>query len=230
MAITVNAVKCPSCGADLPVEEGREKIFCSFCGTPIVITNENEHIYRHIDEAGIKQAETDRMIRLKELEIEEAKYKQSSSLRSLLIKIWIGAIFAVAILCLVVWLRDDELGGLMAFNCLFYVGGPVVGGGAYLIFKLIPEKENEKNIRREGGIKFPKNLEPFDEKNYAEVEKALRRVGFNNISCINMHDLTIGLLTKPGKIESISVDDVQITSGGKYYMPSVPITITYHGK
>ena len=26
MAITVNAVKCPSCGADLPVEEGREKI------------------------------------------------------------------------------------------------------------------------------------------------------------------------------------------------------------
>ena len=134
MAITVNAVKCPSCGADLPVEEGRDKIFCSFCGTPIVITNENEHIYRHIDEAGIKQAETDRMIRLKELEIEEAKYKQSSSLRSLLIKIWIGAIFAVAILCLVVWLRDDELGGLMAFNCLFYVGGPVVGGGAYLIF------------------------------------------------------------------------------------------------
>lgn len=72
MAVKFNSVKCPECGASLPIEEGRDRIFCSYCGTQVIVTNENEHIYRHIDEAGVKQAETDRMVRLRELELEEA--------------------------------------------------------------------------------------------------------------------------------------------------------------
>lgn len=230
MAITLTTVKCPDCGASLPIEEGREKIFCSFCGAQVQITNENEHIYRHIDEAEVKQAETDRLIRLKELEIEESRRKQGDSLKNLLTKIWIGSIFVVAIICLAVWISDDELGGLAAFNCLFYIGGPVVGGGAYLIFKVIPDRESEKMVRESGGIKFPKYLEPFDEKNYEEIENALTRVGFSNITCINLHDVTLGILQKPGIIEDIKIDNEIITEGGKYYMPNTPITITYHGR
>ncbi len=30
-------------------------MFCSYCGTQIIATNENEHIYRHIDEAKIRE-------------------------------------------------------------------------------------------------------------------------------------------------------------------------------
>ena len=71
MAIKLNSVKCPECGATLPIEEGRTQIFCSYCGTKVIVTNENEYIYRHIDEAEVKQAETDRMIKLRELEMEE---------------------------------------------------------------------------------------------------------------------------------------------------------------
>ena len=36
-----------------------------------MLDNENEHIYRHIDEAEIKRAETEQLIKLKELEISE---------------------------------------------------------------------------------------------------------------------------------------------------------------
>ena len=36
-----------------------------------VINNDNEYVYRHIDEAGIKQAETDRMVRMKQMEMAE---------------------------------------------------------------------------------------------------------------------------------------------------------------
>ncbi len=71
MAIQFISVKCPNCNANLSVEEGRSFAYCSYCGSKVMIHNENEHIYRNIDEAGIKQAETDRMVRMKELEMEE---------------------------------------------------------------------------------------------------------------------------------------------------------------
>lgn len=65
MAIKFTSVKCPECGASLPIEEGRKQVFCSYCGTKVMVTNENEYIYRHIDEADVKKAETDRIIRMR---------------------------------------------------------------------------------------------------------------------------------------------------------------------
>lgn len=69
MAINFVSVKCPECGAQLNVEEGRPMTFCQYCGTKVLINNENEFIYRTIDEAAIKQAEVEKM----KLEIEEKK-------------------------------------------------------------------------------------------------------------------------------------------------------------
>lgn len=80
MAIKFNSVKCPDCGATLPIEEGRNQMFCSYCGSSIIVTNENEYIYRNIDEAKLKQAEAEikkaeaeKEIKLKKLEIIEKK-------------------------------------------------------------------------------------------------------------------------------------------------------------
>ena len=55
MAIKMISVKCPDCGASLDVEEGRRQCFCSYCGAKVMINNENEYIYRTIDEADIKR-------------------------------------------------------------------------------------------------------------------------------------------------------------------------------
>ncbi len=71
MAVELISVKCPECGATLNLEEDREQAFCSYCGARILLRNDNEYTYRHINEAEIKQAETDRMVRLKELELAE---------------------------------------------------------------------------------------------------------------------------------------------------------------
>ena len=68
MSISIKSVNCPQCGASVNYEEGREKLFCSYCGAQIIITNENEHIYRHIDEAEIKRAETERIETLADIE------------------------------------------------------------------------------------------------------------------------------------------------------------------
>ena len=73
MAVQILSLKCPECNATLNIEGDRTYAFCTYCGTKILLNNENEKIYRHIDEAEIKQAETDRIIRLKQLEIAEKK-------------------------------------------------------------------------------------------------------------------------------------------------------------
>ena len=201
MAITLNSVKCPECGATLPIEEGRTQVFCSYCGAKVIVTNENEYIYRHIDEAGIKQVLT---------------------------IIWMALSLIVLVICIVkIAVQDDFTTG---FLMLFYIGGPVIGGGAYLIFKVIPEKETDKVLMSSGGIRLPKDIFPYSDKNYEAVNASLRNAGFNNVTCINMHDLTLGLLQKPGTVESISVNGEKLVNWGRVYMPSVPITITYHGK
>ena len=67
MAVKFIAMKCPSCGANLEIEEGRDRAFCTYCGTPIMINNENKHeyIYRTVDEGKI--AEEQRKIKEAEL-------------------------------------------------------------------------------------------------------------------------------------------------------------------
>lgn len=87
MAIKLISVKCPECGASLDVEENRNQAFCTYCGTKILVNNENEHIYRHIDEAEVKRAETDRIIKLKAMELAEKDRETAEKTKLLKIKI-----------------------------------------------------------------------------------------------------------------------------------------------
>ena len=217
---------CPNCNASLTIDDqDREFAFCQYCGAKMML-DDYRSTQRIIDEAKLRQTEVDREIRLKELNIREAQMHQKNQLRKLLTYIWIGSSFAVALLCLIVWV----IGGEGAYEGLFSIGVLVVGGGAYLIFKVMPDKENEKEMVQNGGIRFPRNLGDLSEQNYVTIQQKLLSAGFRNVTCANMHDVTLGLLQKPGMVESITVNGENIVSGGKIYMPDVPIVITYHGK
>ena len=101
MSIRFTAVKCPECGAELNIEEGRKQAYCTYCGTKILINNDNEHIYRTIDEAEIKKAEAEQIIRMRELDLLEKERAQAEKLRSQKVKV--SAALAVAgtlMLCL----------------------------------------------------------------------------------------------------------------------------------
>lgn len=137
MGVRLLAVKCPECGAKLDIEEGRKQLFCSFCGAKVLATNDNEYIYRKVDEARIKEAEIRETIRLKELEMEDSKLKQHESLRKMLTYLWVASIIIIGAICIYEWASTDVMSALFV---LLYAGGPIVGGGAYLLFKVIPEK------------------------------------------------------------------------------------------
>ena len=63
------------------------------------------------------------------------------------------------------------------------------------------------------------------------MEDTLRSAGFTNVTCVNLHDLNMfTALVNSDKIDKITINGKAITSGGKIYMPDVPIVITYHGR
>ena len=101
MAIRFVSVKCPECGAALAIEEGRKQIFCSYCGSKVMIENENEHIYRNIDEAKIRQAETDRQVQLKKMEIIERKRAAAEKAKKTRLQLMVLlGIAAIVFICL----------------------------------------------------------------------------------------------------------------------------------
>lgn len=89
-------LKCTNCNANLSVEEKREFLFCEYCGTKLILDNENEHIYRHIDEAEVKRAETEQLIKLKELEIAEKRHEENKQkLKFKIIITFIGVLLGI---------------------------------------------------------------------------------------------------------------------------------------
>ncbi len=90
----INA-QCPSCNASLSIEEGRTTAFCTYCGTKVILYNENEKVFRSVDEAAIKKAEVQ-----KEIEIEKIKNQEKENKRNFIFGILYIGLFIFIILIL----------------------------------------------------------------------------------------------------------------------------------
>lgn len=227
---------CPNCNAALSFSDDRYFGFCEYCGTKILL-DDYRSTQRIIDEAKIRQVEADKEIRLKELALRESRYNQqakekerNTKVRKILIYVWLILFIIVSAIIILLFAFGDDSQQGMAALMLFYFELPLIIGGPILLFKVIPNKEVERELLKNGGIKFPKSIEPFQEKDFETVRTVLSRAGFKNIDVVNMHDVVIGLFQKPNLVESISVAGERIQSGGKVYMPEAQIVITYHGR
>lgn len=137
MAITIKTIKCPECGASLDIEEGRNQCFCTYCGCKIALSNENEYIYRHIDEAEVKfaeaeakHAETEQILKLKQVELEKQKYEDKQRQKKTRAKIRWGLL--VVALVLMLFRNYTNLYNIGLLLLLFIV--PAVWGIHFLIW------------------------------------------------------------------------------------------------
>ena len=228
MALQLITVKCPECGASLNIENDREHAFCTYCGTKILIHNENEHIYRHIDEAEVKQAETDRIIRLKQMEL--AEKKRIDAKKNKAFKIRISLILGI-------------VGSLMAV--IGYVGGYLSGdndSGLYFVGMLgllflisiiliwfYPNNEAD-DADFDDKAKIPASISNYGSKNYHAIEAMFVSAGFKNVKCTALNDLAVGVLKRPGMVDSITINGRYISStmGGKKYPRDAAVIIYYH--
>lgn len=125
------SMKCPEYKANLSVEGGRKYCFCQYCGTKIMLEDDrvNKTYYTYRNEARIRQAEIDREIALKKLEIEKLKVEQEEKRKNKnrKLKIIVAIILAISVFALGLsgYLLEDGFLVLMAmltFMILFILG------------------------------------------------------------------------------------------------------------
>lgn len=105
------SLKCPECNANISIEKDRKQCFCQYCGTKIIVDDGSTmHTYRKVDEARIKEAEVEEIIRLKELEIKERT--QLSKERRKMFKIKITLILGIiGVIMMAIGFVGGELSG-----------------------------------------------------------------------------------------------------------------------
>lgn len=219
MAIKFISVKCPDCGANLDVEEGRKQLFCSYCGAKVIINNDNEYIYRHIDEAKIRQAEIDETIRLKELEIEEKEKEKSRNGRYLAWKIS-GALAVIGFLLSSIAPGNSfSSGAIIIAICI-----------AILAFNSgnNKTKQKSKKVVLSNEVQISKKMRYCKEENYNSVVALYMAAGFINIHPVPLCDLTLFTLKKNEQVEDIIIDGDNDFDEGDIFSKSSNIIITYH--
>lgn len=210
-------LQCPGCGATLEVDDSRQYCFCSYCGTKIMVQNENEYIYRRIDEAEVAQAETDRMIRLRELEMEDREKKADN------IKL-IGLVASVAIL-LVIGMIGFAVDNAGMGCCLLFA--MVVALYGYMHFDEKRKAYATKSNIRTGKVKLTDG-DSLKGKNVEYVRNMLMAAGFDNIQLVPMNDLTNSLFIKPGRVKTVIINGKDEFDSEEWFPKSAVVTIIYH--
>lgn len=94
-------MRCTSCGAELEVDPEKKQLFCSYCGSKLLLKDENIHITnRFVDEARLKEAE----VRLKELEYAHEREIREETLRQEQKKTYRISLIAILCILAVVWI------------------------------------------------------------------------------------------------------------------------------
>ena len=234
MATVFTAVKCPHCGATLEIEEGRNQCYCSYCGGKVLIENDNEIIIRHIDEADVIKAETDREVLIETLKREESSYTGFKLIKTVIKGVWLTFIMILLVSAVILARKFFSGETVESLPVIFgtYIGLMVIFYGGYFIFYGLPKLEKAQFIRSSGGIELPRDLFPLKYKNYIQVADALKQKGFTNVTCKNLHDLSVDFGGKTDTIKSIVVNGDEITDSSfvrPVFMPDANIILYYHG-
>ena len=212
----MRACQCPSCGAQISLDDSREFGFCQYCGTKIML-DDFRSTHRVVDEARIHETETDRIIRLRELEIEEKEADRSRKSRK--------NAYIIAIVMVIVGALFCAFGGLL--GVLLIIGGGLVAEFTYI--GATDQKKKRENVRntREGMIKLNSAAFEYEGKNYKTIKEIYTRLGFKNVSVINLRDLHVGLVKRSGIVDEVIIDD-EVIDADKWYHPNADVLITYH--
>lgn len=96
-------VKCPECGAALDVSDGRKQIFCSYCGTKILLDDgveRKEITNRYVNEAEITKAQAS--VELERMRLEH-RQKENARMDKVRSRILIGCAIGFILLFLYVY-------------------------------------------------------------------------------------------------------------------------------
>lgn len=223
MAITLKTIQCPKCGADLSIKEGRDKFFCSYCGSQIILANDNEHIFRHIDEAGIKQAETERILRIKEMEFKERENdkKRKSKAIAYFISLAIGII---GMFCCI----SDFMTGIIFILIAVNIA----------LFTLLESSNDETDDKKKepkpqlnpDEVMISRAMTFFYNEQFNGAVHIFKAAGFTNVNAVPLHDLSFFNKKLNGQIDKVTINGSNDFDEGDIFKKDANVLITYHSR
>ena len=115
-----------------------------------------------------------------------------------------------------------------SFYMLSMVGFfPLMGAALIWLFSII-KNDDDDDMDFGDKAKVPSSISDYEKKNYSAIEAMFVSAGFTNVRCVALNDLTIGVLKKPGMVDSITINGREVTSGGKKFPKDAAVVISYH--
>lgn len=227
-------LKCPNCSANLDYEDGMEVLFCKYCGTKILLTDENTYTYKKVDVAEIQKAKN----QSKQIDINREIYEQETKRLEREIEKNEQSSYTIALLALILLFL-----GIILLLMKLYIVGAVVLYAAMMVFMFYLSKGEEKEKKSKIILKQRANLDKglgehiefnssfyFNKgKNYRIISQKFSSLGFTNIDCIPLEDLSFINRHKDGKVESVLIDGKQINQS-EIYLSNDKVQIYYHSK
>lgn len=215
---TVMELVCPKCLAELSYEKGREQMFCQYCGTKLLINDENTYTYRHVDEAEVRRVENEKDIKMKELELEEVTMNAQQARFDKYTKVWLTSV----IVLLVLGLFGSMVRNYSLARC--WTLGLIVGIWGFVLLKKMGKEEKSRGI----GVEITDGLIEYKNKNYNTVKLLFKQAGFSNIKVVPLNDLGLFGKKKDGMVESVLINNSEKIKKGDVYPLDSKIIIMYH--
>lgn len=230
MAMELVSFKCPWCGAALDIEAESELAVCPYCRTEFLVCEGEDSTENETEVTRLKQAETDRMVRLKQLEMIEKRRAEKQKAKEAKAKMAKKAIIIGIPMTVIGFL----LGGMSGDgdSPLYFVAGfgflAVLFGFTELF---APQKDNDDDLDFGDKVRIPESIYEYPSKDYGVVQGILLSAGFTNIRCVPLNDLSFLRLKTPGTVKSVTVngeDAEEAVSRKKKYPKDAVIVISYH--
>jgi len=140
-------------------------------------------------------------------------------------KKWLIIGYVLAAILAVVGFILDTRGNSSAFTVIMVAFWIAVF--TYLIGFELKKKQNEERNVSMGMIKLPGVATEYDNKDYRAIASVYKRLGFRNITTVNLHDLRTIMTSKPGGTETVMVGG-KLVGINEWYDPEEEVVITYH--
>lgn len=229
---TLFELKCPSCGAQLDYEEGMEHIFCKYCGTKILINDENTYTFKNVDYAEIEKAKNEsKRISIQEdiIRREYEKEEKETKRYNKNTVIFVGVLVLLVLIFITSITSDsDSLFGLIMMDVvLFFI--------LFLWHRGDSHKEKEKQrykarMRANGVnvVELSPEVYDYENKDCNVMKHQFEALGFKNVQTVPLGDLNIFTAFRHGRVESVTINNEPLQDS--IYFETDAVIIRYHSK
>ena len=253
----MKAMKCPQCSANLDVEEGLDTFYCKYCGSRIVVEDQDKDVIKakvRLQELKHEEKMLDSVMAHKRFEM---KQQSAESKRMLILGIvlLVGSMLAAGLFLLIyefagkkeekrleqIVVEVQELIDDKKYDEALVKAEQIVYSAENekwtmkrkwnkIRKDLIKQIEEAKNIYKDSnGIAMTLDSSDIKGMPYSDAVELLSGMGFSNISAVELSDKP-GLFHKSGDVKTIVVDgDTKFKVGDKY-LPDVQISIEYYSE